>query len=130
MALKKDVEIIGISVSEEKEAFARIVLKISEETERALGLDSSIKRDDIIVLDDYLKEGYGHVNREVAEAIRLAFTREGIVLDPVYTGKAMAALIDLVTKGRFSKKDRVVFFHTGGTPALFPYRKTLIELLG
>jgi len=129
-ALTDDVKIIGISVSEEKESFARIVLKISEETEKALGIDSGIKRADIIVLDDYLKEGYGVVNREVAEAIRLVFTAEGIVLDPVYTGKAMAALIDLVKKRRFSKEDKIVFFHTGGTPALFPYRKALIELLG
>ncbi len=128
-ALKGNVKIIGISVSEEKEAFARIVLEISEETEKALGIDSGIKHDDIIVLDDYLKEGYGVVNREVAEAIRLVFTREGIVLDPVYTGKAMAGLVDLVKKGYFSRKDKVVFFHTGGTPALFPYRKTLVELL-
>jgi D-cysteine desulfhydrase family pyridoxal phosphate-dependent enzyme len=127
--LKDDVKIIGISVSEEKEAFARLVLKISEETEKALGLDARIKAEHIIVLDDYLKEGYGVVNREVAEAIRQVFTTEGIVLDPVYTGKAMAGLLDLVKKGRFSKKDKVVFFHTGGTPALFPYRKRLIELL-
>jgi L-cysteate sulfo-lyase len=128
-ALKDEVKIIGISVSDEKEAFARKVLKISAATEKALGLDSGIKREHIIVLDDYLKEGYGVVNREVAEAIRLVFTLEGIVLDPVYTGKAMAALIDLVKKGHFSEKDKVVFFHTGGTPALFPYRKKLVELL-
>lgn len=129
-ALKDDVKIIGISVSEERQAFARIMLKISEETEKALGLDSGIGLGDIIVLDDYLKEGYGVINREVAEAIQLVFTREGIVLDPVYTGKAMAALIDLIKKGQFSKGDKIVFFHTGGTPALFPYRKTIVELLG
>ena len=128
-ALKADVKIIGISVSEEKEEFTRIVLKISEETEKALGLDSSVKNEHVIVLDDYLKEGYGVVNREVAEAIRLAFSAEGIVLDPVYTGKAMAALIDLVKAGYFSKQDKIVFLHTGGTPALFSYRKTLVELL-
>ncbi len=129
-ALNEDIKIIGISVSEEKETFSRVVLKISEETEKALGLAAGINAEHIIVLDDYLKEGYGVVNREVAEAIRLVFASEGIVLDPVYTGKAMAALIDLVKKGRFSKEDKIVFFHTGGTPALFPYRKTLVELLG
>jgi len=50
---------------------------------------------------------------------------EGVLLDPVYTGKAMAGLIDMVKRGRFDKKDNVVFIHTGGTPALFAYRKGL-----
>lgn len=128
-ALKENIKVIGISVSDEKEAFARTVLKISSETEKALDLDLGIAGQDVIVLDEYLKEGYGIVTREVAEAIRLLFTQEGIVLDPVYTGKAMAALVDLVKKGYFKKRDKIVFFHTGGTPALFPYRKRLIELL-
>lgn len=57
------------------------------------------------------------------------FRTEGIVLDPVYTSKAMIGLIDLVGKGYFKKGERVVFFHTGGTPALFPNRDTLVEYL-
>ncbi len=128
-ALKENVKVTGISVSDEKEAFSQTVLKICDETEKALELDLGITREDIIVLDEYIKDGYGVVNKEVAEAIRLLFTREGIVLDPVYTGKAMVALIDLVKKGFFKKDDKIVFFHTGGTPALFPYRQMLVELL-
>lgn len=125
----KNVRIIGISVSDEKEAFTKVVLTIAQETERALGLEPRISREDIVVFDDYIKEGYGVVNKEVAEIIRLAFAHEGIVLDPVYTGKAMAALADLVKKGYFHKNDRVVFLHTGGTPALFPNRNKLVDLL-
>lgn len=128
-ALKENVKVIGISVSDEKEAFAQTVSIISGETEKALGLNLGIKREDLIVLDEYIREGYGIVNREVAEAIRLLFIREGIVLDPVYTGKAMAALVDLAKKGFFKKDDKIVFFHTGGTPALFSYRQKLVELL-
>jgi len=128
-ALKENVKVIGISVSDEKEAFAQTVSIISGETEKALGLNLGIKREDLIVLDEYIREGYGVVNREVAEAIRLLFIREGIVLDPVYTGKAMAALVDLAKKGFFKKDDKIVFFHTGGTPALFSYRQKLVELL-
>jgi len=128
-ALKAKLKVIGISVSDEKEAFTQTVLEICNETEKALDLDCSIAKEDVIVLDEYIREGYGVVNREVAEVIRLVFIREGIVLDPVYTGKAMAALVDLVKRGNFRKDDKIVFFHTGGTPALFPYRQKLVELL-
>ncbi len=128
-ALGRDVKVIGISVSDPKDAFGDIVLRISAPTERALGLPSVIRKDDVIVLDEYIKEGYGAVNAEVAEVLRLVFAREGIVLDPVYTGKAMAGLVDLVRRGSFRKDDKVIFFHTGGTPALFPYREALVRLL-
>ena len=123
-------QVIGISVSEGKGMLVPIVQKICLDTEKALALDFGIGPSDIIVLDEYVKEGYGIMNRETAEAIRLLFTTEGIVLDPVYTGKAMAGLIDLARKGRFRKEDNVLFFHTGGTPALFPYREPMVRLLG
>jgi L-cysteate sulfo-lyase len=128
-ALGRDVEVIGISVSDPKDAFSDIVFQIARETERALGLGRRLRRNDIIVLDDYIKEGYGVLDAQVAEAIRQAFAAEGIVLDPVYTGKAMAGLIDLVRQGRLRRDHKVVFFHTGGTSALFPYRAALVNLL-
>jgi len=124
------VQVLGISVSEGKDIFVPIVEKISKETEKALSMDLGIVPSDIIVLDEYVKEGYGIVNQETANAVRLVFQTEGIVLDPVYTGKAMAGLIDLARKGRFRKEDNVLFFHTGGTPALFPYREPMVRLLG
>jgi len=65
----------------------------------------------------------------VADVIRLVFTREGIVLDPVYTSKAFVGLMDLIKKGYFKRSDKVVFFHTGGTPALFPNKHKIVELL-
>jgi L-cysteate sulfo-lyase len=128
-ALGRPVEVIGISVSDLKDAFSDIVLRIAAETCRALGLETGIRRDDVIVLDEYIKDGYGVVTAGIAEAIRLVFGSEGVVLDPVYTGKAMAGLVDLVHRGRFRKGDKVVFLHTGGTPALFPYREPLVRLL-
>jgi D-cysteine desulfhydrase family pyridoxal phosphate-dependent enzyme len=124
------IQVLGISVSEGKDILVPIVQKIGEETEKALSMDLRIAPSDIIVLDEYVKEGYGIVDRETAEAVRLLFQTEGIVLDPVYTGKAMAGLIDLAGKGRFRRDDAVLFFHTGGTPALFPYREPLVRLLG
>jgi D-cysteine desulfhydrase family pyridoxal phosphate-dependent enzyme len=129
-AAPADIQVLGISVSEGKDILVPIVQKICRETEKALSLDLGIGPADIIVLDGYVKEGYGILNRETADAVRLLFETEGIVLDPVYTGKAMAALVDLTRKGRFRKNDGVLFFHTGGTPALFPYREPLVRLLG
>ena len=63
----------------------------------------------------------------MVEAVKLLARLEGLILDPSYTGKAMAGLIDLVAKGRFTKSDTVVFIHTGGTPALFAYRSVFDE---
>jgi len=128
-ALGQGTKVLGISVSDDKISFGRDVLTIAQATERSLGLRSHAGADEVIVFDEYIKDGYGIVNKEVADIIRLVFMKEGIVLDPVYTAKAMAALVDLVKKGFFKKSDRVVFFHTGGTPALFPNKHKLVEFL-
>jgi len=128
-AISSKTSIVGISVSDPKVPFARDVLTIAKATEKTLGLDTDVKPEDVVVFDEYIKDGYGIVNKEVAEIIRLVFTREGIVLDPVYTSKAMVGLVDLVNKGYFKRGDKVVFFHTGGTPALFPNRRKIVEYL-
>lgn len=128
-ALTEECRVVGISVSDEKEVFSGWVREIAEAANETMGLGLKIGGDDIIVLDEYMKDGYGVVNKDVAEVIRLVFRTEGIVLDPVYTSKAMIGLIDLVGKGFFKKGERVVFFHTGGTPALFPNRDMIIEYL-
>ena len=82
-----------------------------------------------VKFDEYVGEGYGVLNRKTVDAILVLARKEGILLDPVYTGKAMSGLIDLIKKGYFKKSDNVVFIHTGGTPALFPYGKELLEYL-
>jgi D-cysteine desulfhydrase family pyridoxal phosphate-dependent enzyme len=128
-ALTRGAKVLGISVSDDKVTFGKEVLKIVQATEKALKLETHIRADDVIVFDEYIKDGYGIVNKEVADMIRLVFTKEGIVLDPVYTAKAMAGLVDLIKKGYFEKTDKVVFFHTGGTPALFPNKHKLVEYL-
>jgi hypothetical protein len=75
---------------------------------------------------DYLGEGYGVLNQSVTDAIGLLARKEGILLDPVYSGKAMAGFLDLAHRGYFGGDEPVVFLHTGGTPALFPYREGLL----
>ena len=121
--------VLGISVIEEAEVFRRDVLSIVRDTEKALGVETGLETEDILVLDEYIKEGYGIVDRDVAEAVRRMAVLEGIFIDPVYTGKAFVALRDLVGKGYFKPTDRVVFMHTGGTPALFPSKSRFTELL-
>jgi L-cysteate sulfo-lyase len=128
-AWNKKVKVLGVSVSEEKRTYGKLVLEIAKDTERALELSLDIGEEDIIIFDEYLGEGYGEVNQDVSDAIRLVAMKEGIFLDPVYTGKAMVALIYLVKKGYFEKDDSVVFFHTGGTAALFPNKHKLGKFL-
>lgn len=128
-ALSDDVKVLGISVSSDTETYGDDIFSIAQDTEKALGLDFIVKREDVIVFDEYIKEGYGVLNKEVSEALRMVAVKEGIYLDPVYTGKAMTALIDLIRKGDFKKKDKIVFFHTGGTPALFPHKSDLLNFL-
>lgn len=128
-AIKENIKVLGISVSEDKESFSRDVLAIARDTVKALALDLKIERDDIFVFDEYIKEGYGIVNKEVSDVLRFVAIREGIFLDPVYTGKAMVALLDLIQKGYFRKEDKIVFFHTGGTPALFPNKHKISKFL-
>ena len=128
-ALAPEVEIIGISTGGSKEVGERNVLAIAHETVEAMGLDIAVGPEHVTVLDDYVGEGYGILNEAVVEAITLTARTEGILLDPVYTGKAMGGLLALARGGRFSPTDAVVFLHTGGTPALFPYREGLLEAL-
>ncbi len=129
-AWSERIKILGVSVSEVKGPYQELVLDIARDTVKALEQDLDLTEEDIVIFDEYIREGYGEVNREVAEAIRLMSKKEGIFLDPVYTGKAMVALMDLVKKGYFQKEDNIVFFHTGGIAALFPNKAKLSRFLG
>lgn len=80
-----------------------------------------IPRDAVICYDEYVGTGYSVPTAGMAEAVRLLARTEGILLDPVYTGKAMAGLVDLIRKGHFRKDQKVLFIHTGGSPALYAY---------
>lgn len=92
-----------------------------------LKLDTHISDSDILNTDDYIGTGYGYLTPECIAALRLVANTEGIILDPVYTAKAMACLIDHIKQGKFSKEDVVIFLHTGGTPALFAYNDELMN---
>jgi 1-aminocyclopropane-1-carboxylate deaminase/D-cysteine desulfhydrase-like pyridoxal-dependent ACC family enzyme len=128
-AVNPEIKIVGISVSEDKKTIGEDVLTIARDTEKALDLKLDMNMDDIIVLDEYLGEGYGIVNKEISQTLRLISQQEGIFLDPVYTGKAWMGLEDLIHKGYFKPDDTIVFLHTGGTPALFPNKRFIGEYL-
>jgi D-cysteine desulfhydrase family pyridoxal phosphate-dependent enzyme len=128
-ALASGTRIVGISVSDPKESFAGIIADVVKATERELKLPETAAPDDIIVFDEYIRDGYGIINRDVAGIIRRVFIAEGIVLDPVYTSKAFIGLVDLIARGFFKPTDKIVFFHTGGTPALFPNRGRIMDFL-
>jgi L-cysteate sulfo-lyase len=99
---------------------------IANETAKYVGFDAQFAAGDFTVAYDYLGGGYGIVSDLERRAIRLLASREGIVLDPVYTGRAMGALLDLIRKKAFRSDETALFWHTGGAPALFAYAKDLI----
>jgi 1-aminocyclopropane-1-carboxylate deaminase/D-cysteine desulfhydrase-like pyridoxal-dependent ACC family enzyme len=94
-----------------------------------LGLPHRLSRDDVNLREDFIGPAYGAVTPECWEALRLLATTEGILLDPVYTAKAMAGLIHDAREGRLGRDDTVVFLHTGGLPAVFAYRDDLLPHL-
>jgi len=90
---------------------------------KTLGISVDVSDSEIVQLEDYFGQRYGEFTEDAAEAIALTARLEGIVLDPVYTGKAMAALIDYIRQGKIGQQDSVAFVHTGGFPAVFSYNE-------
>jgi D-cysteine desulfhydrase family pyridoxal phosphate-dependent enzyme len=112
-------KILGISVDESESVLKDRVFRLATEVSHLYGDKKDLNQDQILINDSFLGEGYGILNDQDREAIHLFAKVEGILLDPVYTGRAGAGLIHLIRSGFFSKNERVLFWHTGGTPALF-----------
>jgi D-cysteine desulfhydrase family pyridoxal phosphate-dependent enzyme len=122
-------KLLGISIDNPASELSQKVAKLAEDTARKLGVDQKFSPPDILVNDDYLGGGYGIMGEAEIEAINLFARSEGVLLDPVYTGRAAAGLIDLIRKGKITADQRVLFWHTGGTPAIFADRY-MGDLLG
>jgi len=125
--LKADYRILGVSTWKRKDEIESLIVGRANAVSEFLKLGMSVTPSDVEVSDEYIGSGYGVPNKECIDAIKLVAKTEGVFLDPVYTGKTMAGLIDLVRKGRFTSKDTIVFIHTGGIPALFAYDKEVIR---
>jgi D-cysteine desulfhydrase/L-cysteate sulfo-lyase len=114
----------GIPVNREL-TMDEYIFDVLESTHKLLEMPLNLNSDDMTILFDYIGDGYGIPTPECIEAIRLVARTEAVILDPNYTGKAMAGLIDQVRKGNVGKDKTIVFLHTGGLPALFLYDKEL-----
>jgi D-cysteine desulfhydrase len=118
------IPISGVNVSRPKDVQEEIVYKLALETAARLEVKNTIARDDIVCFDQYVGPGYSLPTDAMVEAVKLFAKTEAILLDPVYSGKAAAGLIDLVRKNHFPKGANVLFLHTGGSPALYAYMDT------
>ena len=122
---KAPFEVIGFSVLEKQKVAQGETADRANEIARLLETDLMFTPEELTIYCDYIGEGYGIPTMECIEAIKLVARTEGILLDPEYTGKAMAGLIDLIGKGMFTSKDTVIFLHTGGVAKLFVHNKAL-----
>ena len=123
-ALSSELPVLGISVRQNRERQIDAVWNLVKKTVEKLN-NIDIQRDKILVDDHYVGKGYAIPTDGTLEAIDLLAKTEGILLDPVYSGKAMAGLIDMVRKGDFKNNEKILFLHTGGSAALFAYEQEL-----
>ena len=118
------IPVTGIGVNRKKEVQQAAVLKLAQETLDYIGTGVTMPAEAVVAFDDYVGPGYSLPTDGMVEAVRLLARTESILLDPVYSGKAMAGLIDLVRKDYFPEGSNVLVLHTGGSPALFAYLDT------
>ena len=117
------VPVLGIGVRLPKDPQEANVHRLAEATADHVGVRGGIARSAVVANCDYVGPGYGQPTAGMTEAVLMVARLEGVLLDPVYSGKAMAGLIGLIRKGEIRKGERVVFLHTGGAVGLFAYRQ-------
>ncbi len=121
------IPILGVNVSRPNEKQIPLIRDLAQRTAKHVGIEGEIPANAVTCYDEYVGPGYSLETPEMIEAVQLLARTEGILLDPVYTGKTMAGLIGLVRQGYFKKDDNVLFVHTGGSPALYAYTKTVLK---
>ncbi|HCK81516.1 MAG TPA: D-cysteine desulfhydrase family protein [Candidatus Competibacter sp.] len=126
--LNKNFQLIGIDIDKDETEgipLSQHIVALANRTAAKIGLSDDFIEQDLILNSGYVGEGYGIVGDVENEALSLVAQAEGILLDPVYTGRAMGGLIDLIRTGAIDKKAKVLFWHTGGIPALFAYAEKI-----
>jgi L-cysteate sulfo-lyase len=121
-ARNNPMPVLGFSVQDARDSQEERVFELARRSAEHTGHDGCVSREDVVVSADFIGTGYGRATPGMRAAVELVARCEGILLDPVYTGKAMAGLIEFIRNGAFHRKENVVFLHTGGTPALFAYQ--------
>ncbi|MCL1991573.1 MAG: D-cysteine desulfhydrase [Spirochaetes bacterium] len=119
------IPVIGMNVSRKKDAQETLVHNLALKLSEKLSI-AAVPRELVVCHDEYLGDGYSRPTQSMKEAVLLFARQEGILLDPVYSGKAAAGLLDFVRKGAFAEGSTVVFLHTGGDTALFVYQDYLV----
>jgi len=112
-------KVLGISIDEPEEWLKTRVSALASNASEKLGKRIDFMPGDVLASEEYCKAGYGVLTDAEREAVKLFAKTEGLLLDPVYTGRAAAGMIDLIRKGFFKRDETVLFWHTGGQPALF-----------
>jgi L-cysteate sulfo-lyase len=120
-------QLAAIAIDSTRAELTAGVADLAARTAHRAAIEVAASDDDIVAFDGYLGAGYGVLGEPEREAIELCARQEGLLLDPVYTGRAMAGLIDLVRKGEFGKRETVLFWHTGGAAALYAYSHELVR---
>jgi len=120
-----DVPILGFGVNAPQDVQEMRVYALAVETANLVGAPGCVLRDDIVADCNYIGPGYGRPTDSMNEAVLMLARYEGLLFDPVYSGKALAGMIDYVRQGRFTQGQKIVFLHTGGSAGLFAYADTL-----
>jgi L-cysteate sulfo-lyase len=124
-AMHSAVPLLGIGVNIGQEAQEQKVFDLAVKTAEYIGAPGIVEREDVVANCDYVGEGYGIPTDSMNEAVMLLARSEGLLFDPVYSGKALAGMIDLVRRKEFANAENIVFLHTGGSAALFAYTDQL-----
>jgi D-cysteine desulfhydrase len=128
--MNAEIPVVGIDVSRPRKLQEPLIFQLTRETALHLGLQHEVAPDLVRCFDEYVGPGYSLPTDAMVEAVTLLARTEGILLDPVYTGKAMAGLIDLIRTGFFRRGQKVLFVHTGGSPALHAYKDYFCSEVG
>jgi len=120
------IPVVGVNVSRKKGPQEDLIYDLASRTAAHVGVAGRLPRESVLCFDEYVGPGYSLPTPSMIEAVQMVARTEAVLLDPVYTGKAMAGLIDLVRKGFFKKGEHVLFVHTGGSPALYAYEEVVL----
>lgn len=127
--LNSPLKVIGFGVRAPKEKQEQMVFDLACKTATMLGHEGVVEREDVFADCNYVGPGYGLPTSGMVEAVQMLAQTEGLLFDPVYTGKGLAGMIDWIRRGHFTTDDTLIFLHTGGSAALFGYPETF-ELEG